>query len=126
MVKRKVVHLEGEGSHHNPIPVAVVLGNQILPSVIGGRNSAVPIEEDTPEKQVAYAFERMQKIIEASGGTLDGIGKITVHLKEFKHREFVNAEWIKMFPDANNRPARHVVQWDIPSTYIQLDVIAEL
>lgn len=126
MVARKVVHVEGEGGHQNPIPNAVVLGNLILPSVIGGRSSKVPLEEDTPEKQIAYAFARMKKIIESAGGTLDGIGKITVYLREFNHRELVNVEWLKMFPDENNRPARHVVQSDIPSTYIQMDVIASL
>jgi hypothetical protein len=48
-------------------------------------------------------------------------------LKDFKQRELVNEQWLKMFPDENNRPARHVMQADLQEgTFIQLDVIASL
>ena len=125
MAKRKVIKAENLGSHHNPIPIGVVLGNLVLPSVIGaqGPNGI----SDDPEEQIHQAFENMKNVMEAAGGTTDNIGKVIVYLKDFKHREIVNKEWVKMFGDEDNRPARHVMKADVQGkTVIQLDVIGVL
>lgn len=127
MAKRKVVSVPGHPRHRNPIPHGVVLGNLLLPSVIGGQDPERPGVELGPEKQVQQAFLNMRKIVEAAGGTTDNIGKIIVYLKDFEHRELVNKEWLQMFPDENNRPARHVLKADLQgNTFIQLDVIGAL
>jgi len=120
MARRQVVQYDGQaGGHRNPIPTCVTLGDLILPSVIGGQGG------DDPRKAIEQAFTNMQRIIEGAGGTLDGIGKITFYLKNFEHREIVNEFWLKMFPDENNRPARHVMAADLDGdTVIQMDVIA--
>ena len=118
LARRKVVHYEGRGGHRNPIPVCVTLGDLILPSVIGAGGP-------DPKTAVDQAFKNMQAIIEGAGGSLDGIGKITVYLKTMEHREFVNEAWVRTFPDENDRPARHVLVTDLPeNTVIQMDVIA--
>ena len=127
MAKRKMIKVPNHPRHRNPIPHGVILGNLILPSVIGGQDPERPDVTLEPEKQVAQAFVNMKKIVEAAGGTTDNIGKIIVYLKNFQHRELVNEEWLKMFPDENNRPARHVLQGELQgNTAIQLDVIAAL
>lgn len=120
MARRQVVQYDGQaGGHRNPIPTCVTLGDLILPSVIGGQGA------EDPRKAIEQAFANMQRIIEGAGGTLDGIGKITIYLKNFQHREIVNELWVKMFPDENDRPARHVLAADLPdNTVIQMDVIA--
>ena len=120
MAKRQVVKYEGEsGGHRNPIPTCVTLGDLILPSVIAGQGP------DNPRKAIEQAFNSMQRIIEGAGGTLDGIGKITVYLRNFDDREIVNEFWLKLFPDENNRPARHVMAADLAgNAVIQMDVIA--
>lgn len=127
MVERKTVHSENEKGHRNPIPTCVTLGNLILPSVISGR-AGVPNDASlSPEEEIERAFQRMKTIVESAGGRLNSIGKITVYLKDFKHREFVNKSWLKMFPDEDNRPARHVIPLDLPGKVIvQLDVIASV
>jgi len=127
MTERKIVHMENEKGHRNPIPSCVTLGNLILPSVISGRSGLPDDATPLPEEEIERAFQRMKNIVEAAGGGLNGIGKITVYLKDFKHREFVNKSWLKMFPDENNRPARHVLPLDLPGKVIvQLDVIASV
>jgi 2-iminobutanoate/2-iminopropanoate deaminase len=69
----------------------------------------------------------MKNIIEAAGGSTDSIAKVIVYLKDFKHRELVNKEWLAMFPNEDNRPARHTMQFDLRGkTLIQLDVTAVL
>jgi enamine deaminase RidA (YjgF/YER057c/UK114 family) len=124
MAKRKVVVLpDRDGGRGNPIPACVVLGNLILPSVIQGN----PRISKDPEKQVHEAFKKMKDVVEAAGGTTDNIGKVIVYLKDFQHRELVNKEWLKMFPNENDRPARHVMKADLQGdVLIQLDVIAAL
>ncbi len=97
----------------------------IFPSVIGGRDPKESAMSDDPNKQVPQAFLNMKNIIEAAGGTTDSIAKVIVYLKDFKHRDLVNKEWVKMFPNEDNRPARHTMQHDLAGkNFIQLDVIA--
>jgi 2-iminobutanoate/2-iminopropanoate deaminase len=125
MATRKVIKSDKIGSHRNPIPAAVVIGNIILPSVIGGQGPGGT--SDDPEEQIRQAFENMKNVMEAAGGTTDNIGKVTVYLKDFGHRELVNKEWLKMFPKGDDRPARHVMKLDVQGkTVIQLDVIGVL
>jgi 2-iminobutanoate/2-iminopropanoate deaminase len=128
MVKREVIKVTNAPKHgENPIPICVRMGNTIFPSVIGGRDPKEPAMSDDPNKQVPQAFINMKNIIEAADGTTDSIAKVIVYLKDFKHRELVNQEWVKMFPDENNRPARHTMQADLHGkNLIQLDVMAVL
>lgn len=120
MARRKVVQYEGRSGHRNPIPVCVTLGELILPSVIAGGGGS-----SNPRASIEQAFKNMQNIIEGAGGSLDGIGKITVYLKTMEHRDLVNEAWVKMFPDENDRPARHVLLADLgENVVIQMDVIA--
>lgn len=122
MARRQVVQYEGRSGHRNPIPVCVTLGDLILPSVIAGGGGGGASD---PKASIEQAFSNMKNVIEGAGGTLDGIGKITIYLKDFAHREFVNESWVKMFPDENDRPARHVMAADLgENVVIQMDVIA--
>ncbi len=125
MIKRTVIRTENMTEHRNPIPPAVTIGGLILPSVISGAHPQNGTSEDASE-QVRQAFVNMKEIVEAGGGGTDTIGRITVYLKDLADREYVNREWVAMFPDADDRPARHVVL--APSMQgnlkVQLDVIA--
>jgi enamine deaminase RidA (YjgF/YER057c/UK114 family) len=104
------------------------MGHQIFPSVINGRDPKEPGVSEDPKKQIAQAFINMKNIIEAAGGTTDSIAKVIVYLKDIKHRDIVNREWTAMFPDENNRPARHTMNTsDLRGkTLVQLDVTAIL
>jgi 2-iminobutanoate/2-iminopropanoate deaminase len=129
MTKREVIKVLNAPKHgDNPIPICVRMGNQIFPSVINGRDPKEPAVSDDPKKQIAQAFINMKNIIEAAGGTTDSIAKVIVYLKDIKHRDMVNKEWAAMFPNENNRPARHVMNTsDLRGkTLIQLDVTAML
>ena len=129
MVKREVVKVANAPKHgENPIPVCVKMGNMIFPSVISGRDPKEPGVSNDPSKQIAQAFINMRNIIEAAGGTTDSIAKVIVYLKDIKHREIVNKEWAAMFPNEDNRPARHVMNTSElrGKTLIQLDVTAIL
>ena len=127
MTVRKKVEIAGDKGHRNPIPTCVTLGNLILPSVISGISGLPEGVKLGPEAEIERGFQRMKDIVEAAGGSVDTIGKITVYLRDFSHRKYVNVSWEKMFPDEENRPARHVIPMSADAAgraYMQLDVIA--
>ena len=107
MAKRQSVN-GSRARHENPIPNASRIGNIVVSSVIGGSNPGTRELPPTLEAQVANVFGYFRHDIEAAGGTVDDIIKITFWVKDpAKQRAALNDEWVKMFPDPNARPARH-------------------
>ena len=126
MAKRKVLK-EGLPHHRNPIPTAIKIGQMVFSSAIGGHDPETNATPKEPERQVELAFENVRRVMKAAGGTTDDIAKITVFLKDMKHREAVNQEWLKMFPDEENRPVRHAIKADLPGDLVvQLEILAVL
>ena len=70
-------------------------------------------------------FNNIRAFMKAAGGSPDNIGIMTVFLKENSYRDSINKEWVKMFPDAESRPARHTTPLtDAGDTLVQCDVTA--
>jgi 2-iminobutanoate/2-iminopropanoate deaminase len=125
MAKRQIIAGDDIPSHPQPFPTAVRVGNMIFSSAVGGHDPATREAPDGKEAQIAQAFANVRKIVETGGGTVGDISKMVVYLKDKKDRELVNAEWIKMFPDENDRPVRHTVAAELPGKLvIQLEFIA--
>ena len=114
--------------HENPIPNACRIGNIVMSSVIGGANHGTRELPPSLEQQVANVFGHIRHDIEAAGGTVDDIIKITFWVKEpSKQRAALNAEWVKMFPNPDSRPARHTQHLPPDSrALVQADFIAVL
>jgi 2-iminobutanoate/2-iminopropanoate deaminase len=94
--------------HENPIPNASRIGNVVVSSVISGTRSGTRELPPTLEEQVANVFAHIRHDIEAAGGSVDDIIKITFWVKDpARQRAALNTEWVKMFPDPAVRPARH-------------------
>jgi 2-iminobutanoate/2-iminopropanoate deaminase len=107
MPERRSVMFPGF-SHQNPIPNASRVGNIVMSSVIGGSNPGTRELPPTLEAQVANVFGYIRAAIAAAGGTPENIVKIDFFVKDpATQREALNAEWVRMFPDPNSRPARH-------------------
>jgi 2-iminobutanoate/2-iminopropanoate deaminase len=96
-----------------------------MSGVILGRD---PVTSEMPaaiEAQCANMFAHMKAIVQAGGGTTDDIIKMTVWLKDRSQRAPVNAEWVKMFPDEDSRPARHSLQMEMEGgALVQCDFTA--
>jgi 2-iminobutanoate/2-iminopropanoate deaminase len=76
-------------------------------------------------QQCANMFTHIRSIVESAGGTTEDIIKMTVWMKDPSQRDVLNAEWLKMFPDEKNRPARHTMQAaGSGSSLIQCDITA--
>jgi 2-iminobutanoate/2-iminopropanoate deaminase len=109
MAKRKSIEIEGF-AHKNPIPAASRVGNMLMTGIITGTDPATGKLADTLEAQCTNIFHHVRSIMAAAGGSTDDIIKMNVFMADRSKRDVLNAEWVKMFPDPNARPARHTSQ----------------
>lgn len=94
--------------HENPIPNASRIGNLVMSSVISGTNPGTRDLPDSFEAQVANVFTHIRHDIDAAGGSADDIIMVTFWVRDpSSQRVGLNTEWVKLFPDAESRPARH-------------------
>ena len=105
-MKRRSIEIEGF-KHDHPIPSASQIGPFVVSGGISGKDPKTGKIVEGIEEQCSLVFQHMRKIIGAASGTPDDILKVTVWLKDGAHRKNVNQEWLRMFPDAESRPARH-------------------
>jgi enamine deaminase RidA (YjgF/YER057c/UK114 family) len=122
--KRQTLHVPGISHGANPIPSGVRLGNVVFSGGISGQDPATGQLPAEPEKQAELAFANLRRLMEAAGGSADDIGHVTVYLKDLGHRDHINREWLKMFPDEHDRPTRHTLRYDLAGNMLlQLQVI---
>jgi enamine deaminase RidA (YjgF/YER057c/UK114 family) len=95
--------------HGNPIPAASRIGDIVMTGVISAKDARTGKLPDTLEAQCTAMFRNVRDIIEAAGGKPEHIIKMTVWLRNLSDRKALNEEWLKMFPDAASRPARHAL-----------------
>lgn len=119
--------LEVEGvSHGNaPIPMGARVGNMIFSSGIMGKDPATnKLPEDGPS-QAKFMFQNLRTLLKNGGATLEDVAHVTAFVKDNSQREALNAEWLKCFPDPQDRPARHTQVADLPGgMLVQIEVIA--
>ena len=125
MPQRTSIYLEGSG-HKNPIPNACRIGNLLMSGLILGMDPETKKVAETIEQQCELMFIHVKDTVEQAGGTIDDIIKMTVWLKDRNQREPVNVEWLKMFPDPHNRPARQAISApDLTNgVLVQCDIVA--
>ena len=127
MATRKSIN-GSRARHENPIPNASRVGNVVMSSVIGGTKPGTRELPASLEEQVANVFAHIRHDVEAAGGSVDDIIKINFWLKDpTSQRAALNAEWVKMFPDPESRPARHTLALPADSrSLVQADFTAML
>jgi 2-iminobutanoate/2-iminopropanoate deaminase len=109
MPKRTSIYIDGF-AHKNPIPAGCRLGNMLMTGIITGMDPATGKVAATLEEQCAFMFQHVRAIMAAAGGSTDDIIKMSVWMADRSQRDVLNREWLKMFPDAESRPARHTSQ----------------
>jgi 2-iminobutanoate/2-iminopropanoate deaminase len=125
---RESIYVDGISHGGMPIPAASKIGPFVYSGGVAGTAEA---EAETPEAELAAqcrrAFENMEKIVRAAGGSPDEIVKVTVFSRDRGYRDAINEEWVAMFPDAASRPARHTLVYDLPGRMlVQLEFVAVL
>lgn len=108
MARRTSIYVEGF-SHKNPIPAACRVGNVLESGSIQGTDPATGKYGATLDEQSELMFGHLRRIVEAAGGSLEDVVKVTVWMKDRADRVPVNRVWLRLFPDAHSRPARHAI-----------------
>ena len=109
---RRSIYVEGFG-HKNPIPAACRIGAMVYSGSIQGSDPATGQYGETLEEQSRLMFEQVRRIVEAAGGGVGDIVKMTVWMKDRTRRAALNGPWLEMFPDPQSRPARHTMNADL-------------
>lgn len=125
MIRRISIEVEGLGHGATPIPSACRVGNMISSGGIAGIDPVTHQMPDDLAGQAAAMFANVRRIVEAAGGTTDGIMKMTIWVHDRSARAVIDPLWLKMFPDAKSRPARHTLAYQLPAPMlIQCDFLA--
>lgn len=127
MTQRTKRSIEVQGVTHGsvPIPMGARVGNLICSSGIAGKDPATDKVPDDPASQAHFAFQNMATLVANGGGTLADVVRVTVFIKDNSMREHVNKSWLELFPDPNDRPARHTQVIDLAGgMLVQLEIVA--
>jgi 2-iminobutanoate/2-iminopropanoate deaminase len=126
MPRRTVLEVEGV-SHRAPIPMGVEIGGLVFSSAIVGQDPATGELPPEPGRQAELVFDHARSLLAAAGAGPETVARMTVYVKDDAYREDVNREWLKMFPDEHDRPARHILRWDLqPGMLVQCELVAVL
>lgn len=113
---------------HRPFSPAVQVGPMLFLSGHTGSDPVTREIHDGIEAQTRQAFANLQAVLEAAGGTLADIAKVTVFMTELS-RDFagMNAVFRELFPSAP--PARStigVAALARPGLLVEIEAIAAL
>ena len=125
MGKRQTIHIPGV-EHNAPIPYGARVGNIIYSSAIQGINADTGELSDDGYEQARQCFRNMLTFLRYAGATPDDIVRLTCFLSDLKDRPALNEPWLSLFPDPDDRPARHTSKYDPPpgGMKVQIEVIA--
>lgn len=126
MTKREVIEIPGVSHGTAPIPMGAKIGSIVCSSAIMGMNpetNELPLE---PEIQLACLFRNIETFMEQAGGGAGNIIRMSVYLKDNNLRKLLNDQWLAMFPEESDRPARHItIQNELRNGMIaQVEIIA--
>jgi enamine deaminase RidA (YjgF/YER057c/UK114 family) len=109
---RRSIEVEGFSHGAQPIPAASRVGPLVMTGGVYGLDPATGKIPDDVAEQAALMFQNLARIMSAAGGDMGCVARMTVYVKAPEARAAVNAEWLKAFPHAASRPARHTLQND--------------
>jgi 2-iminobutanoate/2-iminopropanoate deaminase len=123
---REVVRTGAAPSPRGPYSQGIVTAGRLL--YVSGQG---PVDHATQtqvtggfEEQARRTLANVQAVVEAAGGTLAGVVKTSVFLRDMANFAALNEIYAEFFPEP--RPARTTVQSDLPGFEIEVDVIVAL
>jgi 2-iminobutanoate/2-iminopropanoate deaminase len=125
MMARKSIDIAAYNHGETPIPSASRIGNYVMTGAISGYDIDVKAHVDGIEAQAALMFKHLLAILQAAGAEPKDVLRMTFYVKTPDARAAINAEWVKVFPDAASRPARHIINYETPKgSWMQCDALA--
>jgi len=125
-LRRQSIAIPGFSHGQQPIPAACRRGPLLMTGGIHGMDRTTGQLAATLDEQVEHMFDNLAAIMAAGGGSMDDIVKVTVYGTSHDIRDAVNRRWLRDFPDAASRPARHtrITQTLRPPMLVQCDAVA--
>jgi 2-iminobutanoate/2-iminopropanoate deaminase len=112
-------------AHNAPIPMGARVGPLVCSSGISGKDRVNGVLPTEGAAQVQHAFANLRAFLHEAGAGLQHLAKLTIYLKDDSLRTAINTEWNACFPQAHDRPARHILHHDLQhGMVIQLEAIA--
>ncbi|SDH25338.1 2-iminobutanoate/2-iminopropanoate deaminase [Alteribacillus persepolensis] len=113
MTAKKSVQLSGVTHGKAPIPMGARIGSFVCSSAIMGKDARTDELPEDEQQQITCLFENIKQFMEEAGGSPKDIIKLSVYLKDDSVRSLFNDGWREMFPDPDDRPARHITVKDL-------------
>lgn len=127
MARRQTISIPGIPGHRNPIPHGARIDKIVYSSAIGGADAETGELPGDAATQARNTFRNVKLFVEAAGGDIDDIVRMTVYLRDPEMRDLVNDAWLAMFPNESNRPARHTLQIPLNERYhLHVDLVVVL
>ena len=123
MPRKEVIEVSLAAANPNLSP-ATRFGNLVF---VAGQTGRHPVSGDVGNgvrEQTNYALQRVQRILEAAGTSLNNVLTVTTHLTKREDLAEYNEEYAKFFPA--NKPARTTVEvmLNSPDLLVEITVTA--
>ena len=115
--------------HNAPIPLGARVGALLCSSGIAGKDPATGVLPADPAQQTRNAFLNLEALLAAGGATLADLAKLTIYVADNSQQEAtraaINTEWQRCFPDPDDRPVRHILNYALQhGMALQLECLA--
>lgn len=115
VVGEKRTQLEIPGlAHRDPLPMGVKAGPYVFSSVISPQD---PKTGETAKggalAQIKQNFENVKLLMEQAGGSVDDVNHLWVFMKNFDHQPAMVDEWVRVYPNDGERPARKTLRYEL-------------
>jgi 2-iminobutanoate/2-iminopropanoate deaminase len=111
---RQVIQVPGRSRLHSPVPEGMRIGDWLFSSLLGPTNGH---SGENAQDDAVLLFRRIQNLLDAAGASPDNLVSLAVYVLDDKDRAAINGEWVKMFPNPDDRPARHILNVDPNGTH---------
>jgi len=121
MPKKETIQIELAAANPNLSP-ATRFGNLVF---VAGQTGRHPITGEVGRdvrEQTRYALERIKRILEAAGTSLENVLTVTTHLTTREDLRAYNEEYATYFP--TNKPARTTVEVMLNSPELLVEITA--
>ncbi len=107
--------IDPPGFNHGgiPIPSACLIGGILFSGGVNPIDFSTGVISERIPDQIRQAFDNVETILAEAGATLDQLAKLDVAIDP-QHRDAINDEWVRRFPDPATRPARKLTAREFP------------
>jgi len=125
--RKSIIEIEGFTHKGTPIPVASRVDNIVYTGGISGYDAEKGEFVEGREAQAKLSFQYVRRIMEAAGGSVDDIVRMTFYVPSLDMKPVINVEWEAMFPNPDDRPARQLLVQNMAShKFMICDAVAVL